>query len=121
MVAVRMMQAAIDEIVDVITMRHRLVPATGTMHMVGLVAGGAMLGRATVRIALRHFDHVLVDMIDVRMMQVSVMQIVHVIAVAHGDVSAARAVLMRVVLVMGQSASRHERPPCLAGNGTNPK
>ena len=47
-VPVRVVQVAVDEIVDVIAMRHRFVPATGAVFMARLVPAALMLGRAAV-------------------------------------------------------------------------
>jgi hypothetical protein len=44
---VRMMQMVIDEIIHVIAVRYRLMPATGAMVMTGLVTSAIMIGRAT--------------------------------------------------------------------------
>ena len=49
-VPVRVVQVTVDEIVDVIAMRHRLVPATGAVLVAGLVPAALMLGRAAVRV-----------------------------------------------------------------------
>ena len=102
MVAVRMMQVAVDQIIDVIAVRHRLVPTARAVHVTRLVARALVIGRAAVRIALRHLDHVLVDVIPMRVMQVTVVDVVDMITVAHGRVAAVGAVLMRVMLVMRQ-------------------
>lgn len=104
MVSVRMMQMPIDEIVDVIAVRHRVVPASRPVHVPRLVPATTVLRRAAVGIALRHLDHVLVDVILVRVMQMTVVQIVDVIAVPHGGVSAAGPVLVRVIGVVGMGA-----------------
>lgn len=48
MIAMRVMQVAIDQIVDVITMWHGLVPASRSMHMAGLMAGALMRRRAAI-------------------------------------------------------------------------
>jgi predicted membrane chloride channel (bestrophin family) len=48
MVAVRMMQVTIDQIVDVIAVRHRLVATPWPMQMTGLVPGATMIRCAVV-------------------------------------------------------------------------
>jgi hypothetical protein len=100
-VAVRVVQVAVDEVVDVIAMRHRLVPAARPVLMPRLVPLAAMLGCAAVGVLVRHLDHVLVDVIVVRMMQVTVVQVVDVILMANGGVTAIGAVAVRMALVMG--------------------
>jgi hypothetical protein len=44
---VRMVQMAIDEIVHMVAVWHRLVSATGSMSMTGFVAAAIMIGRTT--------------------------------------------------------------------------
>jgi hypothetical protein len=50
-VAVGVMQVAIDQIVDVVAVRNRLMAAARAVHVAGLVTGAAMVGRAAVGIA----------------------------------------------------------------------
>jgi hypothetical protein len=90
-VAVRVVKVAGDAIIHVVAVRHRLMAATGTVHMARLVPTATMVGSAAVGVRARHFDHMLVDMIFVRVVEVTVVQIVYVATVAHGGVSAARA------------------------------
>jgi hypothetical protein len=53
---------------------------------------------------------VLVDMTFVRVVEVTIVQVIGVAAVTHGWVTTARAVLMRMVGVGGGGASRHRIP-----------
>ena len=109
--AVRMVQVAVDQVVDVITVGHRLVSAARAVPMAGLVATTTMLGCTGGRIAFGHRDGVLVDMIAVNMMKVPVVEVVDVAVVKHGGMSATWAVLMVVGGVVGLSAGRHHRAP----------
>jgi hypothetical protein len=59
-IAVGMMQVAIDEIIDMIAMRHRVMPASGAMAMIGGVSVAGM-GLATARIVSRNFNRMLMD------------------------------------------------------------
>lgn len=54
MVAVRVMQMTIDKIIDVITMRNGLVPATRAVHMILGVTAAVMPRGADRRIGVRH-------------------------------------------------------------------
>jgi hypothetical protein len=110
-VAVRVVQMAVDQIVDVVAVRHRLVAATRPVLVPRLVAGAAVIGRAAVGIAGRHLDDVLVDVIAVGMVQVAVVQIVDVVAVANGAMTAVGTVLVRVIGVVRLRARGHRRPP----------
>jgi hypothetical protein len=93
-VAMRMMQVAVDQIVDVITMRHRLMSAPGPVLVSRLMAFAAVLGRAAIWVLCRYVDHVLVDMVCVRVMQMPIVQIVDMVAVAHGRMAATGTVLV---------------------------
>src|SRR5216684_8663589 len=107
MIAMRMMQVVSDAVVEVIAVRHRLVTAIGAMHMTGLMTAAAVVCRALVGIVVRHLDHVFVDMILVRVVQMPVMQVVDVAAMAHGGVAATRPMAMGMVGVAGVGAGRH--------------
>lgn len=101
MVAMRMMQMPVHQIVDMVAVRYGLMPTPRSMHMPGLVSGAAMIRRAAIGILRRHFDRVLVDMVAVRMVQVPVVQKVHVVAMADGRMPTAGPVLVRMIGVMG--------------------
>ena len=91
-VAMRMMQVSVDQIVDVIAVGHRLVAAPGPVLMSGLMAFAPVLLRAALGVLCGYLDHVLVDVVCVRVMQVPIVQIIDMIPVAHGGVAAARPV-----------------------------
>ena len=106
MIAVRMVQLLIDEIVDVIPVRYRLVSTARTMLVAWLVAARAGLGGALRRMLTVHRDLVLVDVIAVGMVQMAVVQVVGVALVPNCDMPAIRSVLvivmgMGVVIVLG--------------------
>jgi len=98
-VSMRMMEAAVDEVVDVVAMGNCFVPAARAMNMTGLVALVAVFWRAVIRVGRADFDRMLVDMILVGMMQMAVMQVIHVIPVAYCGVAAAGPVLMGMISV----------------------
>jgi hypothetical protein len=110
-IAVRMVQVAVDEIVDVIAMRHGFMAAPRSVNVARVVAAAARL--ALVRIFGAHVEPVLVYMIAVRMMQMTVMQIVNVTVVLDCSVSTVRAMLMVVVSVMWFVAGALVRAPWL--------
>jgi hypothetical protein len=100
-IAVRVVQVAIDEIVDMIAVRHGFVPAARAMDVVGSMTGAAMVWRAPVGVHVGDLDHVLIDVAVVHVMKMPIMQVVHVIAMAYGCVAAHGAVQMRVIGVLG--------------------
>ena len=63
-----------------------------------------MFGRASIRIFLRDFDNVFINVIAMHVMQMAIMQIINMTIVLDGCVPAAGSMLMRVVFVMWQAA-----------------
>ncbi|KWF36867.1 hypothetical protein WL88_01400 [Burkholderia diffusa] len=104
-VAMRVMKAAVDQIIDVIAVRYSLVPATRAVHMTRLMV--TAVRRTFVRIFRADLDLMFVDMIAVRMVQVAIMEIVYVVAMLDCGVTAVRAMLMVMVSMMGFVAGAH--------------
>ncbi len=98
------MEMAVDKIVDMVSVRHGFVPAARPVYMIRLVARTAMFGRASIRIFLRDFDDVFVNVIAMHVMQVAVMQIIDMAIMLDGCVTAAGSMLMWMVFVMWQAA-----------------
>jgi hypothetical protein len=98
-IAVRVVEMAADEVVDVITVGHALVTAAFAMCVVGCVVAAVMARRAGLGSRGVHLEHVLVDVIAVRMMQMTLVQVVDVVAVLDGRVPTSGAVLVRVLRV----------------------
>lgn len=109
MVAVRMMQVALYQVVDMVPMGHPVVAAIGTMSVPFTVAGAVMVRCTSIGIRCVHFEHVLIDMIPVHMVQVPVMQVVDVPVMADGLVPAVRPVLVRMVGMLLTFV--HHNPP----------
>ena len=87
MPVMRMMQMPIHQIIHVVPMRYRLMSTTIAMHMLRLVALATMRSAAC-RIRRRHLNHMLVEMVAVRAVQMSIMQIIGVISMLHRRVPA---------------------------------
>ncbi|MDQ0039676.1 hypothetical protein J2W33_000556 [Variovorax boronicumulans] len=96
MVPVWMMKVAVNQVVDVIAMRHGFMAAVGTVNMSRLMTRAAMVRRALIGIRGGDVEGVLVNVAIVHMVQMAVMQIVDMVAVRDGGVAARRAMLMRV-------------------------
>jgi hypothetical protein len=107
MIPVGMMQVSFNQVVDVVTVRHDFVPASWTVHMRAVMSPALVLGRAPVRIGRRHLDGVLVDMILVSVVQMAVVKIINVIAVANGCMPTPWTVLVGMVGVLVVTASAH--------------
>lgn len=98
MPVVGMMQVTIDQVVQMVAMRHSGVPAIRSMHVVCIVTRTVMRYTA-LWIGSRYFDYVLIVMVFVGTVQMAIVQIAGVISVLHRNVPAFRAVFVRVVFV----------------------
>jgi hypothetical protein len=97
MIAVRMMKASLYQVVNMVIMRNRRVPAVGAVNMVFRMFSGGKSGSAFVRIGRINGNRVFVHMIAVRMMEMAVMKIIHMSFMFDGRVSAARGMDVRMV------------------------
>lgn len=97
MVAMRMVQVTVDQVVDMIAVRHRLVAAAWTVLVAFWMARAIVVRRAAIGIGRTHGDDVLIEVVLVRMMKMAVVEIVDVAIVPYRRVTALRAVLVRVV------------------------
>jgi hypothetical protein len=98
-VAMGMMQMAIDEVIDMIAMRHRLVAATGTVAVSLIMTAALMLGGAGIGVRGRHLERVLFHAAAGGMMQMAIVEVIGVAIVLDGRVAARRPMLMRVPLM----------------------
>ena len=101
MAVVRVVEMVADEIVDVVPVRDRLVPAVGAVGVGGVVAFAVVLRRAAVRVLSVDLEHVLVDVVPVRVVQVPFVEVVDMVAVLDGRMAAVGGVLVRMILVDG--------------------
>jgi hypothetical protein len=99
MVAVRVMQVPVDEIVNMIHMRHAFVTAPRAMHMGPIVSSAGMIGCALVPVRAVAFENVFVNVIAVQVMQMTIVQIVGMAVVPDRDVTAARSMCVSVMFV----------------------
>lgn len=99
---VRVVESARDVVVHVVAVGHALVPAGGPVRL------AALDGCAGDRPRPIHLEPVLVKVTLVGRVKVSVVEIVRMVAVAHGLVAAARPVLVGVAVML---AAGHDGPP----------
>ena len=102
MIAVRMMQPALHQIVDMVAMRHRFVSAVWTVHV-----RAVDLRRAARGIGSADRDHMLVDVVLVHVVEMAVMKIVDMAVMADRGVPAIGTMLMRVVGMVLLGAGGH--------------
>jgi hypothetical protein len=92
---------AVYQVIDVVAVRHRFVAAIRAM-LVGLVVLAAgVLGRARGGVGAADRQLVLLDASLAHVVQVAVMQIVDMVAMFDGRVTAVGPMLVRMSLVMG--------------------
>ena len=107
MVAVRMMQVAINQIVHMVPMRYRFVTTCRPMLVTCIVTGATMLRSALVGIDRGDLDDMFIDMVAMDMMEMPVVQIVDMAVMLDGCMPAIWAVDMRMIGMLGVGACRH--------------
>lgn len=96
MIAVRMVQAPVDEIIDMVSMGDGLMAAIWAMPMRCIVPFRRLVGRAAIGVLGCNFDDVLVGAATFNMLQASLIKIIDVVSMANRDVATARPVNMRL-------------------------
>lgn len=102
-----MVKVIANEVVDMVAVGHSLVPAAGTVGVAGIVPIAGMGGGTPLRIGLVYFNHVLVDMILVGVMEMTVVKIIYVVTVTDGRVATIDAMLMVMIPRMLIFATAH--------------
>ena len=97
---VGMVQMAVDEIVDVISVGDGFVAAAWTVDVVLVVSSAAVLRGARAWVGVGHLDHVVIDAFTFRMMEMPIVQIVDVVAVLNGHVATVLPVLVVVIFAV---------------------
>lgn len=111
MIAVWVMQVAVDQIVDMIAVRYRLVSASGPVNVIRGMGAAIMVRRTSIRIFRADLDPMFVYVVTMWMMQMPVMQIVDVIAVPDSGMAAVRAMPMVMVGMVRFVACAHRETP----------
>jgi len=96
--AVRMVEVTADEVVDMISVGHRLVAAVGRVFVSRVVLAAGVVGGALLRVLVAHADRVLFDgAVGRDVVQMAVVDVVAVAFVCDGGVAAVVTVDMGVV------------------------
>lgn len=111
---VGVVQMAGDQVVDVVTVRHRCVSTSLRVHVPLLVARAAVRWSACGRVVGTDFQFALIDVSVVRVMKVSIVEVVHVVAVTDGGMPAVGTV---DVIVAGMGVMAHGYFLFLVGDG----
>jgi hypothetical protein len=96
MIAVRMVQAPVDEIIEMVSMGDRLMAAIWTMPMRCLVPFRRLVGRAAIRVLGCYFDDMLIDAAAFNVLEVSLIKIIDVVCMANRDVATSRPMNVRL-------------------------
>jgi hypothetical protein len=105
-IAVRMVQPSVHQVVDMITMRHGFVSAVPAM----LVRAAGLRG-AVHRVCRADRDDMLVDMITVHVVQMAIMQIIDMTVMANRRMPTARAMRVDVIGMVLLGAGGHGCSP----------
>lgn len=98
MVAVGMMEMAINEVVNVITVRYRLVTAPWTMYMICVMPATLVRGSAAARIGIGYLQRMLFDFsVFTDVMQMTVVQVVDMVTMLNSSMLTVRSVLVVMV------------------------
>jgi len=115
MVAVWMVQAAVDQIVGVITMRHCCMTAPRAVAMRRIMAAATVFRAAAVGIGGTDFDDVILDMPVVRVLQMPLVEVIHVTIMANRNMTAAGTMCVRMIGV--SSVGCHAVSPMIVAWG----
>ena len=89
----------LNEVIRVISVRNRFMSTIDAMLVIGFMPATSMRVGACIRICRRNFDCMLVNVTFVDVMHVAIMKIVDVASVFDLRMCAARAVIVRMILV----------------------
>jgi hypothetical protein len=107
MVVMRMMKVAIDQIVDMLAMRHGFMAAVRPMYMSLCMSCALMFRRTAFRIGRGYVYHMLIEMVAVRVMQMPVVQVIDMPVVHDTCVAAFRAMRMSMIFMLWQDTISH--------------
>jgi hypothetical protein len=96
MIAVRMVQASIDQIIDVSSMGDRLVAAIWTMLMRCIMPFRRPIGRAAIGVLRCYFDDMLIDATALNVLKVPLIKIIDMVCVPNRDVATSRPMNVRL-------------------------
>jgi hypothetical protein len=94
-IAVRMMQSAVHEIVGVVAVRHRFMAANRSVPVRRLVAGRVTLWIAAVRVPVVYRNHMLLGTPVLGMLKTAMIEVIDVAFMLHGEMTASAAVNVR--------------------------
>jgi hypothetical protein len=110
-IAMRMMQVAVNQIIHMVAMLNLLMPASRTVDMASIMPGTDMIRGALGGVRGTDLQHMLVNMRTVDMVQMAIVQIVGMTGVVYGQMSAVWTMLVIVMVML--LAGIHAYPPVM--------
>lgn len=95
----RMVQVSVNQVIDVVSVRDRLVATIGAMRVPIVVSGAIMTGRTVPGVLPADRNGVLVVMVAVVVVEMAVVEVIDVVIMDDGDVAAARSMYMNVFAI----------------------
>ena len=96
MIAVRMVQAPVDEIIEMVSMGDRLMAAIWTMLMRCIMPFRRLIARAAIRVLRRYFDDMLIDAATFKVLKVPLIKIIDVVCMPNRNVATSRPMNVRL-------------------------
>ena len=96
-IAVRMVQASVDQVIDVVPMRNRLMTTVRTVAMRLIMTRSTMFWIAPIRIGAADFNHVFISAPLFHVLQMAMVEIIDVIFMLNGNMAAAYTMHMRLI------------------------
>ena len=115
-VAVRMVQVPVYQVINMIAVGNGLVPAARTVPVARFVTAAGVVRRTAVRVFIADLQHMFVNVVAVGVVKVSVVKIINMIAVANRGVAAVFAVNVVVIVVMLKVTGSHIFCPRVVNN-----
>lgn len=95
----RMVQVSVNQVIDVVSVRDRLVATIRAMRVPIVVSGAIMTGRTVSGVLPADRNGVLVVMVAVVVVEMAVVEVIDVVIMDDGDVAAARSMYMNVFAI----------------------
>jgi hypothetical protein len=97
MVAVNVVQMTVNQVIDMIAVRHHGMTAARTMDVIGGMAATTVGGRASGRVGAGNLHGVFLHLPTAGEVQMTIVKVIDVVAMTNAGMAAARPVLMRVI------------------------
>ncbi len=107
MAVMGVMKMVIDQVVDMLAVRHGFMSTAGAMRVLLRMSLALMFRSAIFGIVTRYTDHMFVDMVIMGVVQMAIVQIIDMTIVHDARVPTFRAVRMSMIFVLGQGTIGH--------------